>query len=306
MSEMKSLDVGVAGDGVTAVWRRRPAGEGQSQADVHEVIIQLAAQRKKEVAVAGTRRRVFHAAVGSVTVIPANAGCWGRWADPKTSLHVRISPERLEAIALLETGVERVSLVAEASTVPDPAIYRVGCMLHEALARGPETITQAYLDACATLLAVHLVRGYADGPHAAAAPGHGARGLGPRVRSVVMDYMAANLRRSVRVTELAALAGLGPSLFLRAFREEVGVAPHQYLLRLRIATAERLLRGTDEGISSIADTVGFSSQSHMTATFRRMRGETPGAYRARQVKTRAPVAVDLKVRPGKAVSILDA
>ena len=296
MSEMKSLDLSVAGDGVAAVWRRRPPGEGQSQSAVHEVIVQLAAQRKKEVAVAGTRRRVFHAAVGSVTVIPADAGCWGRWADPKTSLHVRISRERLDAIAQLETGLDRATLIAEPNTAPDPAIYRVGCMLQEALARGPETITQAYLDACVTLLAVQLVRGYAEGPQAPAAPSQGARALGPRVRSLVMDYMAANLRRSVRVTELASLAGVGPSHFLRAFREEVGVAPHQYLLNLRISTAERLLRGTDEGISSIADTVGFSSQSHMTATFRRMRGETPGAYRARQEKTLVPVGLDLKAR----------
>ena len=245
---------------------------------------------------AGTRRRVFHAAVGSVTVIPADAGCWGRWADPKTSLHVRISRERLDAIAQLETGLDRATLIAEPNTAPDPAIYRVGCMLQEALARGPETITQAYLDAGVTLLAVQLVRGYADVPRAAPAPSPGAGALGPRVRSLVMDYMAANLRRSVRVTELASLAGVGPSHFLRAFREEVGVAPHQYLLNLRISTAERLLRGTDEGISSIADTVGFSSQSHMTATFRRMRGETPGAYRARQEKTLVPVGLDLKAR----------
>lgn len=279
---MNPLDVAVAGDDVTATWRRRPPGEGEAQADVHEVIIQLVSQRKKEAGIAGTRGRVYTAAVGSVTVIPAGAGSWGRWADPKSSLHVRISPERLHGIAQLETGIDRVSLIAEASADPDPALYRIGCMLHEALARGPDTIPPAYLDACATLLGVHLVRGYADGPHAAAAPGHNARGLGPRVRSLVMDYMAANLGRSVRVTELAALAGLGPSHFLRAFREEVGVAPHQYLLGLRIAAAERLLRGTDDAISSIAFTVGFSSQSHLTATFRRMRGETPGAYRARQ------------------------
>lgn len=40
-----------------------------------------------------------------------------------------------------------------------------------------------------------------------------------------------------------------------------------------------LLRETDLSIGSIAFRLGFSSQSHFTTTFRRLRGMTPRAYR---------------------------
>jgi AraC family transcriptional regulator len=92
--------------------------------------------------------------------------------------------------------------------------------------------------------------------------------------------MEGNLGHSLTVAEIAAVAGLAPNYFLRAFREEMGTTPHQYLLALRVTAAERMLVNPEMDLAEIAYAAGFSSQSHMTTAFGKLRGQTPGAYRS--------------------------
>jgi AraC family transcriptional regulator len=57
------------------------------------------------------------------------------------------------------------------------------------------------------------------------------------------------------------------------------VAPYAFVLEERIRRAEALLADAALPIGIIAIRLGFSSQSHFTATFRRLRGISPRAYR---------------------------
>ncbi len=59
-----------------------------------------------------------------------------------------------------------------------------------------------------------------------------------------------------------------------------GLAPHAYLVQLRLARARRLLA---DGLSpaETAAALGFADQSHLGRWFRRAYGLTPAAYRAR-------------------------
>lgn len=93
--------------------------------------------------------------------------------------------------------------------------------------------------------------------------------------------MEANLERRLSVAEIASVADLAPNYFLRTFRQEMGTPPHQHILALRVAAAERMLLNSEEDLAVIAYAVGFSSQSHMTTAFGKLRGRTPGAYRQR-------------------------
>jgi AraC-like DNA-binding protein len=83
---------------------------------------------------------------------------------------------------------------------------------------------------------------------------------------------------SVRLPELADVAGLSPYRLNRLFRAEIGVPPHRYQLDLRVDRAKQLLaRG--ESIAAAAAAVGFADQAHLTRHFRRRVGFTPGRYR---------------------------
>jgi len=108
------------------------------------------------------------------------------------------------------------------------------------------------------------------------------RSAAPLARSVVArvaEYICENLGSDLAVSDLARVAELEPDAFARRFKAATGCAPHAYVLEQRVQRAERLLAGTQLGIAAIALQVGFSTQSHLTETFRRSRGVTPQVYR---------------------------
>jgi AraC family transcriptional regulator len=97
----------------------------------------------------------------------------------------------------------------------------------------------------------------------------------------VTDYIRANLAADLSIDELAGQAGLSSFHFARVFRREAGETPHQFVTRLRLEEAARLLRATDQTVLQIAIAVGFESASHFSVQFKRGYGVTPLAYRLR-------------------------
>ena len=117
---------------------------------------------------------------------------------------------------------------------------------------------------------------------------------------VVISMMTQRLGRAVTNAEMAKAAGMSSRAFERAFVREYGLPPQQYLKRLRIQTACRLLVDTRESIAAIAQRCGFADQSHLTREFRRVTGSTPSAYRVEYAAANVPSAaasVLSKARP---------
>lgn len=103
--------------------------------------------------------------------------------------------------------------------------------------------------------------------------------LGATVLKRIEAYVEAHLRDAISLSELAGVAGLAPDSFARRFKATTGLAPHAFVLQQRMARAETMLARSGEPIGVIAARLGFSSQSHFTATFRRHLDTTPQAYR---------------------------
>src|SRR5262249_51286846 len=82
------------------------------------------------------------------------------------------------------------------------------------------------------------------------------------------------------LTKLAGDAAMSPYHFLRTFRQVVGMAPHQYVLRTRMHRAAVRLRRSRDEISAIAFDAGFNDLSTFNRRFRRVMGVSPGVYRA--------------------------
>jgi AraC-like DNA-binding protein len=95
------------------------------------------------------------------------------------------------------------------------------------------------------------------------------------------EHIERQLAHKISLGELAGIAGLSAGHFSRAFKQSVGMSPHRYLLRRRIAAAADLIRKTDRPLAEVALSVGFSDQSHFTRVFARESGETPSAFRRR-------------------------
>ncbi len=95
----------------------------------------------------------------------------------------------------------------------------------------------------------------------------------------VFDRMSSDLAAPHDLQTLAYESGYSRNHFLRMFKAAAECTPHQYLLRLRIAKAETLMRNSSHELADIAAQCGFSSQAHFSRTFRRLLGVSPGEYR---------------------------
>ncbi|NBC10385.1 MAG: helix-turn-helix domain-containing protein [Planctomycetes bacterium] len=80
--------------------------------------------------------------------------------------------------------------------------------------------------------------------------------------------------------DAARIARLHPASFARFFKRTTGQTFVEYLHRLRVGHASRLLSETDRPITDICFQSGFGNVSNFNRVFRRLRGTTPRAYRA--------------------------
>ena len=102
----------------------------------------------------------------------------------------------------------------------------------------------------------------------------------PQVALRARDFLHAHHHEDIGLEELARAAGVDRFRLTRAFKAAFGLAPHAYLVQLRLSRARRLLA---DGLSpaETAAALGFADQSHLGRWFRRAYGLTPAAYRAR-------------------------
>ena len=94
------------------------------------------------------------------------------------------------------------------------------------------------------------------------------------------DYLHANLERDIGLEDLAHACGIDRFRLTRAFKAAFGIAPHAYLIQLRLARARRLL-AQGQTPAEVAVALGFADQSHLGRWFRRAYRLTPADYRRR-------------------------
>lgn len=102
----------------------------------------------------------------------------------------------------------------------------------------------------------------------------------PLVAQKAREYLHANAHHDMGLDQLAAATGVDRFRLTRAFKAAYGIAPHAYLVQLRLAKARRLL-ASGEQPAAVAMALGFADQSHLGRWFVRAYGLTPALYRKR-------------------------
>jgi len=97
--------------------------------------------------------------------------------------------------------------------------------------------------------------------------------------SETVDYMHQNATNNLCCKQLAERACLSESRFNRIFRQKLGVSPLQYIKRVRIEHACRLLVETEETVTGVAYECGFYDHAHFTRAFKASMGVSPSVYR---------------------------
>lgn len=85
----------------------------------------------------------------------------------------------------------------------------------------------------------------------------------------------SDYRQDLVMTLLAKEAKVTPAHMARAFKMVVGISPLEYMHRLRVEDAYRLLSSGSMNISEVAATVGFADANYFTRLFRKKMGMTP-------------------------------
>ncbi|MEJ1975579.1 MAG: AraC family transcriptional regulator [Acetobacteraceae bacterium] len=99
-----------------------------------------------------------------------------------------------------------------------------------------------------------------------------------RAIRLARDFLDHNLEEHLHLADIAIAAGLPPFQLFRAFERATGMSPHTYQRQARIRFAAGLIK-LGHPLRDVAAASGFADQAHLTRSFRRTLGVTPGAYR---------------------------
>ncbi len=94
-----------------------------------------------------------------------------------------------------------------------------------------------------------------------------------------ISYMLRHLDQPLQVATLASRANISPSHFFALFKRQVGCAPIDYFIRLRMQRACRLLDETGMSVKEIAATLGYEDPFYFSRIFKSVNRVAPSAYR---------------------------
>ncbi|MEZ5429004.1 MAG: AraC family transcriptional regulator [Pyrinomonadaceae bacterium] len=97
--------------------------------------------------------------------------------------------------------------------------------------------------------------------------------------SRIVDKLNDEFLINHKTEELAAEADVHPVYLASVFRKFHHETIGEYVQKLRLDHAGRLLMNGDLRLADIACSAGFADQSHFTRAFKRATGITPGAFR---------------------------
>jgi AraC-like DNA-binding protein len=141
--------------------------------------------------------------------------------------------------------------------------------LHKALSAKSETLE---IETCFLQAFSQLLKQYTSSPSIEQKIGNEKKAI-----QKARNYIEEHHHLQVSLKDLANYVGFSPYYLLRAFRNEVGMPPHKYLENIRIRHAQKLIE-SGATLAQTATEIGFSSQSHLTRSFKKTIGITPGQY----------------------------
>jgi AraC-like DNA-binding protein len=155
--------------------------------------------------------------------------------------------------------------------IDDPELARLIRQTHILL--GSQKAAQLEQDTQLLTLFARLLARHTYEPPAMVHPG-----AEPAAIRRVIDFLDVHCGEELRIDTLASVACLSPYHFIRVFARHTGLTPHAWLMQHRVRKAQQLLR-QGQAIADTAAQTGFTDQSHLTKTFKRFLGYTPGQLR---------------------------
>ena len=213
------------------------------------------------------RSRMFDASRHSMFFTPAGASMHWRKSSPNRHLNIYFP-----ALSDADDGGLAEHLT-DAGPMFNLSLPGSGTLVEQLTAEmsAPGPFTSEVVDCLARMLLVMLVRRQGRASSAQA--------LSAQLLHRLEAYVEANLQRRIVVADLAAVAGLAPQVFARAYVRYTGRTPYQFVLAQRVAHAVELLRDSRFSLAEVALACGFSNQQHLTHVLTDRLGMAPATVR---------------------------
>lgn len=106
----------------------------------------------------------------------------------------------------------------------------------------------------------------------------------------ICEYIRDNFHLAINREETAQALKLHPNYISRLFKKQSGKSFSEYLKKIRMDHAAKLLTMGELQIDQIAAHSGFGDLAHFFKTFKSVYGMSPGTYRHRSSKSHSPSA----------------
>jgi AraC family transcriptional regulator len=200
-----------------------------------------------------------------------------RWLQTYNEVSLVIDPEFVADVVQDGLAADRIEFVSRHSVVDSVIGDYAATFRAELIADAPNGVM--YAESLTIGLVLHLLANYGVAKPKALSP----RGkLNAFQLRAVLECIASQLDEDVSLLTLARQAHISPFHFARLFRATVGVSPHQFVLRLRLARAVRFMKTGKKTLAQIAVECGFHDQPHFTRAFQRVFRITPAMYLRRR------------------------
>lgn len=239
----------------------------------HLIVIHTTPQPVNVIERADSLRIQAIAQPGDVNILSAGSWASCTWDRPLSFISLNIPSAVVEQVATQTdyTFSTTVDLIPTFHAHDAKLLQISQWLLEEVQTRNASG--QLYLDSLVNLLTVHLLRTYTTQSQTQQSP----RRLTPQQIRQAIDYLNAHLAQDISLDQLAQTVNLSSSHLRRLFKQATGLAPHQYLLKLRVNRAKELLLTGSFSVGEVAMQVGFADQSHLHRHFKRVFGVTPKA-----------------------------
>jgi len=221
-------------------------------------------------------KRVSHGSypVGGVSVLSFEERPRLFLSDPFDTLVVYVTQAALDEIAATHQ-VPRVERLSWPLGKPDPVVHHLGQLLLSTL-HEPGHASKFFVDHVLHALYSHLVCSYGG---VAPVERRTQGGLTAQQMRRAMEFLDSHLDGDVDLEQVATICGLSLSHFARAFRQTYGKPPYRWLIERRIDKAKVLLLNSRLPLADIALRCGFTDQSGLNRSFKRMYRVAPGVWR---------------------------
>lgn len=95
----------------------------------------------------------------------------------------------------------------------------------------------------------------------------------------IYEYVFKNIQEEIKLNEVSALLNMAPGSFCRFFKKKTNLTFMEYVIKVRIGLAAKLLAETNKQITEIGYECGYSNLANFNHYFKKIMGKTPSEHR---------------------------